>query len=872
MKKASSFICFIFAIGFCAAGLGLPAEAGNARADTPRTLSLEERIAWHRKVEAVYWQHRVWQSPQAKPALDEVFPPPALQAKVEDGLRKANALEALFNRPITADQLRAEVDRITAQTRNPKVLRELFAALENDSFLIAEIIARPALTEAALQDSYFAARRAEQESKDAVEPESERDHAGFVTWWQEHKAGFSTDVRTTAPSFALPNITSGENDSWAPMAAPPVGGREASSVWTGVEVIVWNSNVSGSRYNPTLDMSFPVTRTNAPPPRTTHSAIWTGSEMIVWGGHAGVGSGDPFRVGWRYNPITDSWTQTTAANAPAARDAHVAVWTGSEMIVWGGWDPNGANLTSGGRYNPANDTWAPTTQANTPQGRLRARAVWTGQEMIVWGGTTSNVGAQDTGGRYNPQTDTWTATSTVNAPAPRFNHTAVWTGSEMIVWGGNSNIIFNSGGRYNPATDSWAATSASPLEARRQHTAVWTGSEMIIWGGCVDFQCSNSRETGARYNPANDSWTPTATLGNNNNRSNHAAVWTGSEMIITGGCRSGECQRSIENIIRYTPSGDTWREARYEPLPIPPRQPHKAVWTGTEMLVWGVDASMFDTSVYRYNPVTNRWTRTFVLGAPDARYDFSLVWTGTEMIVWGGDVQGIGVTRTGGRFNPMTNVWTETNIDGAPTSRFLHEAVWTGTEMIIWGGARENGTTTNTGARYNPGTNTWTAMATTNAPTGRVFGSSIWTGQEMVVWGGSDLASSTYFNTGGRYNPATNAWTATSLANAPSPRNSHTAVWTGQEMIVWGGRDGAALFNTGARYNVATNAWVATNVVGAPAPRWIHTAVWTGDEMIVWGGLVNSEFPFQSTNTGARYNPGNGAWTATPSPARTGAA
>ena len=91
------------------------------------------------------------------------------------------------------------------------------------------------------------------------------------------------------------------------------------------------------------------------------------------------------------------------------------------------------------------------------------------------------------------------------------------------------------------------------------------------------------------------------------------------------------------------------------------------------MLVWGVDASTFDTDVYRYNPITNRWTSTFVLGAPDARYDFSLVWTGTEMIVWGGDVQGIGLTRTGGRFNPMTDTWTETNIDGAPTSRFLHE-------------------------------------------------------------------------------------------------------------------------------------------------------------------------------------------------------
>jgi hypothetical protein len=56
----------------------------------------------------------------------------------------------------------------------------------------------------------------------------------------------------------------------------------------------------------------------------------------------------------------------------------------------------------------------------------------------------------------------------------------------------------------------------------------------------------------------------------------------------------------------------------------------------------------------------------------------------------------------------------------------------------------------------------------------------------MVVWGG--LASpSTYFNTGGRYNPGTDGWTATNTSNAPSARYAHTAVWTGSEMIVWGG-------------------------------------------------------------------------------------
>ena len=56
-------------------------------------------------------------------------------------------------------------------------------------------------------------------------------------------------------------------------------------------------------------------------------------------------------------------------------------------------------------------------------------------------------------------------------------------------------------------------------------------------------------------------------------------------------------------------------------------------------------------------------------------------------------------------------------------------------------------------------------------------------------------------NTGGRYNPSTDSWTATTTTNAPSARYYHTAVWTGSEMIVWGGIGGVGYSNTGGRYN-----------------------------------------------------------------------
>ena len=42
---------------------------------------------------------------------------------------------------------------------------------------------------------------------------------------------------------------------------------------------------------------------------------------------------------------------------------------------------------------------------------------------------------------------------------------------------------------------------------------------------------------------------------------------------------------------------------------------------------------------------------------------------------------------------------------------------------------------------------------------------------------------------GARYDPATNAWTATSVGdNVPSPRSGFSVIWSGEEMIVWGNR------------------------------------------------------------------------------------
>jgi hypothetical protein len=67
----------------------------------------------------------------------------------------------------------------------------------------------------------------------------------------------------------------------------------------------------------------------------------------------------------------------------------------------------------------------------------------------------------------------------------------------------------------------------------------------------------------------------------------------------------------------------------------------------------------------------------------------------------------------------------------------------------------------------------------------------------MIVWGGS--SNGAYLGTGGQYDP-TDSWMATTTAGAPTSRTSHTAIWTGSKMIIWGGYDGFNDLSTGSRY------------------------------------------------------------------------
>jgi len=345
-----------------------------------------------------------------------------------------------------------------------------------------------------------------------------------------------------------------------------------------------------------------TTTNSAPSGRIKHSAVWTGSKMIVWGGQ---GSGGVTSTGGLYDPVANTWSATTTTNAPAPRLGHSAIWTGSTintMIVWGGWDSGFNYFNNGTAYDPAANSWSAIATPNNFAGRWDHTAVWTGTEMIVWGGNTS-LGFTNTGAAYNPATDTWRLLPS-SSLTPRAEHTAVWTGTEMIVWGGNTNLgLSNTGAAYNPVTNSWRSIAATPagFSGRANHTAVWTGTEMIVWGGNTGVGATN---TGAAYNPATNTWRPISTIGAPAARFSHTAIWpgpTGIAMVVWGG------QDSLSMLFndggRYDPVNDVWRTTEDLTNSVPTgRFDHTAVWTGSKMIVWGGNDGTLTTSGGRYAP------------------------------------------------------------------------------------------------------------------------------------------------------------------------------------------------------------------------------------------------------------------------------
>ena len=326
-------------------------------------------------------------------------------------------------------------------------------------------------------------------------------------------------------------------------------------------------------------------------PRSEYAAVWTGKQMIVWGGYSGMTRTALYGDGAAYDPATRTWTKL-AAGPLAGRAGPVAVWTGKDMLIFGG-SSTSAAYSDGAAYDPATNTWRklapiPRSLGGNLTG-TGSYAVWTGKVMVAWGSFEPSGRRALAAATYNPATNSWTTGTAAPAQAPTFGD-AFWTGKQMIVWGssfaagdapGLQSATFGhlEGFAYNPATRRWSTLPASPLGSagRNLTLAAWTGRYLVVGGG--DSQTGRQKDAAA-YDPVTNNWMrlPDAPVGFEGNGT-APDIWTGASVITIEDAAPGSRPLSLDLTTRSWSLGPK--------APVPGRQEAHELWTGSQVLIWG---------------------------------------------------------------------------------------------------------------------------------------------------------------------------------------------------------------------------------------------------------------------------------------------
>jgi hypothetical protein len=329
----------------------------------------------------------------------------------------------------------------------------------------------------------------------------------------------------------------------------------------------------------------PTSMEGFPKPVEAHTAVWTGEAVLFFGGNEafpkeddGYRPVDPIgrADGGIYDPVADVWRPLPSAPL-AGRLDHVAAWTGTEMLVFGGRDATTA-FGDGAAFDPAKGTWRTLASKGAPSGRSAPGAVWTGTELVVVGGRGPKGKPRSDAFAYDPAKDTWRPLGEL---APRDEPTAAWTGEQIVVWGGvdpaapppkGERLV---DGRWLPL----ASAGAPPV--RPQQVAIWAGTRLVVWGGRE--ADDTFAKDGARWDPGADAWTPMSTI-DAHPRIVQGAVFTGEVVAVLGDAADaldeGEPPGSLG---LYNPVRDQWWS-----VPGPYASDGIALaWTGRDLVAWG---------------------------------------------------------------------------------------------------------------------------------------------------------------------------------------------------------------------------------------------------------------------------------------------
>ncbi len=235
-----------------------------------------------------------------------------------------------------------------------------------------------------------------------------------------------------------------------------------------------------------------------PPPKVRDGAsfVWTGSTLLAWGGCDPSIKDDCVRTpgGFAFDPTTRTWR--ALPDAPVAGAYADGVWTAKEAIFLG---LRHTKRLDGEAFDPATNTWRriPSAPVGPKWGGVR---VWTGSELLVWGGGHPGTPGPERGAAYDPETNAWRRVG--DAPHGLNLASGMWTGREVLVFGSllngkhRADTPTSVGAAYDPETDTWRELPPSALSPQAT-SAVWVGNRMVAW----DYEV-HSQE----YDPARGGW------------------------------------------------------------------------------------------------------------------------------------------------------------------------------------------------------------------------------------------------------------------------------------------------------------------------------------------------------------------------------
>lgn len=337
------------------------------------------------------------------------------------------------------------------------------------------------------------------------------------------------------------------------------------------------------------------------------------------------------------------------------------------------------------------DSWRVIADAPLPRG-YGYRGVWTGEEMLVWGGSaldpeTLMPRLVSRGAAYDPKADTWRRIPAAPIKSGT-GYSVTWTGDEVLVWGDpdrGSKTKSNRGAAFDPKTSEWRRIPSGPLTGRSGHLAVWTGDELIVWGGWLtSYERERYDGSGAAYDPETDSWRklPRGPLPAGYDAK---GAWTGGEVLVmsTPMGIAPEDYPKFDELAAFDPETNSWRELERPPQVSYVSPPVAYVDGKLAVLslggtVDGGEVNAYDKDyetggVYDYS--TDKWTAH---AQPPKR----------PQQTWEQTAMGSEIVIDALAYNPSTDSW-RTLPEFPLREREFPVVVWTGDELIVWGGAKE---------------------------------------------------------------------------------------------------------------------------------------------------------------------------------------